>query len=117
MMHGGAAAENAAPSVAVLKLSSEKGVDESTARVLTEATVDAFRRSKVFSRVVSLRELESVISVEQQKQMMNCTSSSCMAELAGALGVDFVVSGSLAKLGASYVFTASLVNARTGLAA
>lgn len=111
------AAAQTGPSVAVLNLAPEKGVDESTARVLSESTVDAVRRTKVFSRVVSSKELETILGVEMQKQLMNCSASSCMAELAGALGVDFLLSGTVAKLGTTYVFNARLLNARTGVAA
>ncbi len=55
-----------------------------------------------------------MLSVERQKQLMGCSDSSCMAEIAGALDVDGVVVGSLARLGESYLLSAQYVDSRTG---
>jgi hypothetical protein len=58
-------------------------------------------------RVTTQKDLESVLGLERQRQMMGCgddaTSAACAAELAGALGTDIVVSGSIAKSGDAFL--------------
>lgn len=55
-------------------------------------------------RVVTQRDIADVLGVERQKQLMGCSddASNCMAELAGALGVDGLVTGQVAKIGKSF---------------
>lgn len=55
-------------------------------------------------RVVTQRDIANALGLERQRQLLGCadTSSSCMAELAGALGVDGLVTGQLAKIGNAY---------------
>lgn len=105
------------PTVAVLPLEAKTGVEPSTADVVSDNLLDQMRRSHAFSRVVSAKEIEALMGLEQKKQLLSCSSESCMAELAGALGVDFLMQGSLARLGATFVFNAKLLNVRTGVAA
>jgi hypothetical protein len=49
--------------------------------------------------------------------MLNCSTSSCMAEIAGALNVDFLLVGSVGKLGETFFFNISLISVKTSLAA
>jgi TolB-like protein len=111
------AAPTAMPSVALLPLDAKVGVDAPTADVITESLVVKVREQGMFSRVVSAKDLETVMGLEAKRQAVNCSTDSCMADIAGALGVDFVMAGSVARLGGSFVFNIKLVNARTGLAA
>ena len=47
-----------------------------------------------------------MISLEAQKQMMGCDASeSCLAQIAGALGVDELITGNLTELSGSRVLT------------
>lgn len=66
--------------------------------------------------VVTQTELGELLGLERQKQLLGCadSSSSCLAELSGALGVDAVISGSAAKLGDVYAMTVSLVRVADG---
>lgn len=67
-------------------------------------------------KVTTRRDIEMVLGLERQKQLLGCAegSSSCLAELAGGLGVDAVLSGSLAKAGNSYIVTMRVVRAGDG---
>src|SRR5690606_26203983 len=47
--------------------------------------------------------------------LMGCASESCLAELAGALDAEQVVTGSLARLGESWFIQVMRVDARKGL--
>jgi TolB-like protein len=62
-------------------------------------------------RVVTGNDISQLIGLERQKQLMGCadSSTSCVAELAGALGVDGVISVSVVKSDPSYIVTTRVV--------
>lgn len=110
-------AQAPAPSVAVFTLQTAgSGVDEKTAQALTGAIVSELRKQGAFSRVVSSSELEALMGFERQKQLLDCNASSCMTEIAGSLGVDFLVVGSIAKLASSWLFNLKLINTQKATA-
>jgi hypothetical protein len=55
-------------------------------------------------RVSTPKDMAAILGIEKQKQLLGCSDeqSSCMAELAGALGADGIVSGQIAKVGKSF---------------
>lgn len=65
-------------------------------------------------RVTTQRDLASVLSLERQKQLLGCADdqTSCMSELAGALGVDALASGQVAKIGKSFQVNVRVLRAR-----
>jgi hypothetical protein len=67
-------------------------------------------------RVSTRSEVGALLGFERQKQLLGCSdsSSSCLAELAGALGVDGIVVGNLGKLGREYVVTLKIIDASNG---
>ncbi len=99
----------ASPRIAVMPVGSGEGVPGRTAEAVTEAVAAAVRRYGG-AEVITQKEIVAVLSLEQQKQMLGCQSDSCMAELGGALGVDRMISGDLAKLGESWLFHLKLMD-------
>jgi hypothetical protein len=67
-------------------------------------------------RVTTESEVAAVLGLERQKALLGCSdgSSSCLAEIAGALGVDGVVVGNVARFGGDYAVTLKVVSARDG---
>ena len=67
-------------------------------------------------QVITASEISQLLGFERQKQLMGCSeqTSSCMAELANALGVDGIVTGNLARLGDSYQLDVNVLAARDG---
>jgi hypothetical protein len=67
-------------------------------------------------RVTTSGDMAAILGLERQKQLLGCTDSgsSCLAELASALGVDAVVAGELAKLGATYQLDLKVLSAKDG---
>lgn len=65
-------------------------------------------------RVTTQRDVASVLSLERQKQLLGCAedSSACMAELAGALGVDALATGQVARIGKSFQVNLRFLRAR-----
>lgn len=102
------------PSLAVLGFSAKEGVAANVGEILAENTATALRNSKRFSRVVSTADVVMLMSLEQQKQMLNCDSASCVAEIAGALGTDLVCAGTVAQVGSVVVLNVRIVEAGTG---
>jgi hypothetical protein len=66
--------------------------------------------------VTTARDIAQVLGLERQRELLGCTdaSSSCLAELAGGLGVDLVLGGSLAKTGSFITVTLRVVKATDG---
>jgi hypothetical protein len=55
-------------------------------------------------RVYTQREIQTAIGMERQKQLLGCAAedSSCLAELAGALGVDAILFGNVGQFGKTF---------------
>lgn len=86
------------PRVLVLELEAV-GVEPALARsvdplVLSGAAVDGVS-------LISQREIKTIASVEAEKAQLGCDSSSCLSELAGALGARLVLFGSVSRLGST----------------
>ena len=66
-------------------------------------------------QVVTNSEINSLLGFEQQKAMLGCSdSTACLAELSGALGVDGLIVGSLAKIGEGMVANLKVIKAGDG---
>lgn len=100
----------AGKSLAVFPLEAKAGMTRDTADLLTEAMVSQLRQRRVFDRVVTSREVEAALGLEQQKQLLSCTSDSCVAEVAGSLDVSFILVGSLGILGESTLLNLKLIS-------
>lgn len=89
------------------------GVDEAVASVYVERLATKLAADDV--RVTTARDMAQLLGLERQKALLGCgEESSCVAELAGALGVKALVSGSVARLDSGYVVTLRLLRAPEG---
>lgn len=63
--------------------------------------------------VMSPSEVSALVGLERQKQLMGCgeDSSSCLAELANALGADGVITGSIGKFGNTFQVNIKVLSA------
>ncbi|MEW5847600.1 MAG: hypothetical protein AB2A00_02260 [Myxococcota bacterium] len=100
------------PSLAVLSLTASEGVSEELRKAVNHLLLDEIRATRQFSRVISTKDVEDMLSLERQRQLMDCDSSSCIAEIAGALGADQILSVSLTKVASSMLLTLRLLDAR-----
>ena len=99
-------------SVAIMSFET-RGVSGALAPVINEAVVQEVRSSHAFEKVASQKDVEVLVGVEVMKQFNNCDSNNCMAELAGALNADYVIVGSISRVGASLVLNARLLAVKT----
>src|SRR5688572_8514422 len=67
-------------------------------------------------RVITPSQIASLLGQERQKELMGCKDdgNSCLAELAGAVGTDALVSGSVGRVGEEFVINLGILSARTG---
>lgn len=104
----------AAPtSVLVFPVDMAAGAREGLKEVLSEQLVGLVRKSGAFARINNLDDLATAVDMQRQKQLLDCDTASCWAEIAGALGTDAFLRFSVGKLGERYVLNARLVTTRT----
>jgi len=82
----------------------QHGLTDAQASFFAEHFSVQLQRAGDDVRVTTPKDLETVLGVEKQKQLLGCAddSSSCMAEIAEALGAAGLVTGQIAKVGQRY---------------
>lgn len=87
------------PGLAVMDVRAVQGVQAGTATLITDVIVTEVSGVKKYD-VVGSSDITSLLGLEKQKQLLQCgENSSCLAELGGALGVEYMLSGSVGLLG------------------
>jgi hypothetical protein len=82
------------------------GVSPELAGALTDAIATEISARGYFE-TLSARDVETIVGAARQRQLMGCSEegTSCLAELVGAVGARFMLTGTVAKLGAAYQLT------------
>jgi TolB-like protein len=89
-------------------------VDPNVAASLTQlVAVELARRGL---QTVSSRDVTTLVSLEERKQMLGAYDSKAGAQIAGLLNVRFVVAGSIGTLGTKLIVTAQLLDNLAGAA-
>jgi hypothetical protein len=65
-------------------------------------------------RVVGQKDVSQMLSVEQQKQLAGCTETSCLVEIAGAMGAQYLLDGTVGIVGQSNVLSLTLIDSSRG---
>ncbi len=88
------------PRLAVLDLAAN-GASRELAAAAGTAVATELDRLRAF-QVITSEAIRSMLAYEKQRQMLaGCTEGGCMAELGGALGADWLVSGKVTRLAAA----------------
>lgn len=61
------------------------------------------------AQVTSGADLRAMIGFERQKELLGCGDSSCLAEIGGALGVDYLLTVDVSLVGGTWLVSASLI--------
>lgn len=87
-------------------------VDEKEGALFSEYFARKLEENGLF--VTTSAEISAVLGVERQKQLLGCDedSTSCIGELAGALGVDGVITGTVGKVGTGFTLSLKIVSAK-----
>lgn len=67
--------------------------------------------------VITRNDIQALVGMERQKELLGCStenSASCMAELGNALGVDGVITGSIARFEDAFQLNIKVISARDG---
>ena len=85
------------PTVAVPLLRGA-GADDSTRGTWTEHLAQELRNAGV--KVLSSRDIETMLGVERQKQLLGCgdDANACLAELSAALGTEYTITGDISEI-------------------
>src|SRR5512138_425541 len=86
-----AAPADARPKLAVLDFAAN-GASKELPSAATSAAANEIEKLGVF-RITTAEAIRDMLAFEKQRQMLGCTDGGCMAEVGGALGVDYIVSG------------------------
>jgi hypothetical protein len=109
------AAQEPPTRVLVLDLEAVGAVDKDTARSIDPLILAA--ASVPGAEVLAQSELKKIAEVEAGKAAMGCDDSSCLAELAGAMGARFVLFGTVSKLGGATTVSVSMFDSRSSTVA
>jgi hypothetical protein len=106
----------ASPGAKVLVLDLHALNDESATASLINGVVASAVSDHKELQVTSADDVRQMLSLAAQKQAVGCDDSSCLSEIAGAIGARYVVHGSLGKLGDSVVVNLALFDAQAATA-
>src|ERR1041384_7308893 len=109
---GAMAAGDSRVKIAVLDLQA-RGVDPALAQSGGTLIASELNKLEVF-KVISREDIRNMLSFEKDKQSLGCEADqACLAEIGGALGVEYIIAGSLAKIGDQTVLSLALNNTKT----
>ena len=92
-------AAEAKPKIAVLDFAAN-GASKELASAAGGIAANELDRMATF-QIVTADAIRNMLAFEKQRQMLGCADAGCMAEIGGALGVDWLISGKVTKLAAS----------------
>ncbi len=105
-------ARAAAPRVAVLPLTVGEGVSAQTAVSVGEALAAELRKLER-AQLVTAQQVTAIVSLERQRELIGCGKEACLTELAGVLDVEQVVTGTVSRLGQSWLLQVQRLDAKT----
>jgi len=97
--------------VAVMQLGGSSGIDPKLVTSLTGVATQELNGIGPF-RTISMDEINQMLSYDLMQQAVGCTDVVCFSELAGALGTDYVVNGSVVLTGTTHVIQLTLADLR-----
>ena len=106
-------AQDPRPSVAVLDFEA-RGLPIYEAETLTERLRSEISNTNAV-RLTDRKLLEKILE-EQGLQQSGCTTDECTAEVGQLLGAQYMINGSIGKLGNTYTIDAKMVSVTTGAA-
>jgi TolB-like protein len=97
--------------IAVTDIKTVQGVAQGTATILSDIVVSEVARAGY--SVISQSDIDAMLGFEKKKAMLGCSEeTSCLAEIGGALGVEYLVTGQVGKIGTRFRISLLVVDAR-----
>lgn len=101
--------------VAVLDVKSTGAADPKVVEGLSSLVASEVARRPNLT-VIAGADLRTLIGYERQRQLLGCSESSCLAELAGALGAAYLVSSEVSRVGSTWLLSMTLLDAKKAVA-
>ena len=106
-----ATSQSGRPTVAILDFDGQ-GVDAGDVQTLTERMRTEIGNTNAV-RLIERKAVEKIME-EQGFQQTGCTSDECAAEVGQLLGVQFMVSGTIGRMGKKYTIDCKMFSVETG---
>jgi TolB-like protein len=103
-------AETVKPRVGVLDFSANN-ISQSDARTVGELFTSELVLSNIYD-VVDRKNIEALMA-EMEFQLSGCTDSSCAVQIGQILSLDYMMYGSINKLGETYIINVNMINVAT----
>ncbi len=92
-------------SVAVLPLGSKGKAQKEVIEVLDDLLLSALEKAAPELRVIGKADIDTMVGFEKTKYMLGCDQIACAVDVAGALGVDSVITGNVGLLGKKHLLS------------
>jgi TolB-like protein len=97
--------------MAVMDLKAVQGVSQGTAEIL--GNVIAADMAKQGFDVIAKSDIQAMLGFQKDRALLGCTEdASCIAEIGGSLGVDYVLTGQVGKIGSQFNISLLVVDSR-----
>ena len=97
---------------AVMDLESQEGVSQGVSKIISDCLRTHLVNTGKF--IIVTRENMEQILKEQQFQLSGCTSNECVVQVGQLLGVRKMFTGSIGKVGATYVINLKIIDMQSG---
>jgi TolB-like protein len=97
----------------VLEFHAGSGVIPDFAQIIESMLISQLHKMRRYE-VMSRADVQTLLGLEQQKQLLGCDDALCMSEIAGSLGADKIITGTVANLGEQRMLTLKLINSAMG---
>ena len=77
---------------------------------LDEVLMDGISRSRRYHKVFGQSDMAAMIELASNKQVLGCDTTACMAEIAGAMGADLVLTGHVSRLGKKMLLILKIID-------
>jgi len=96
--------------IAVLDVRSAGTIDPKTFEGVSSLIATELGQKRPDVTVVGAAEIRAMIGFEKEKQLLGCSEGACLAEIGGALGVEYLLATEGLKLGGTWVINMSLID-------
>lgn len=95
----------------VMPFNARRGIAPTLATTLSEAVITTLGSSERRD-ILGQADLASILDLEAERQALSCDDSGCLEEIAAAMDVDTLITGSIDQVGNNYVVIITELDAR-----
>ncbi|HET6345001.1 MAG TPA: hypothetical protein VFH51_08715, partial [Myxococcota bacterium] len=105
-----ARAQAALPKLAVMPLVGKR-IEAQITSVLDDLLVDAVYSTGRYN-VIGAADINAMLGLEKMRDLAGCSDAACAAQIGGALGVDYLLSGNASVLGNELIVSLTLIDSK-----